>query len=252
VVQPTDGAPIEVAGTPDPPFPGVRLFPTAASGPAPCAEPPDGIVAATVSFQGDRKAKVVALTFDDGYDAANTAKILSILTASHVNATFFPVGRAVDREPTVWRSIAAAGFPIGDHTYDHAHLRGRCFDAQRADIERQADVCEDVLGARPVALMRPPYGEFDPVTRLAAAAAGDTNLVLWDVDTRDWTGVSARTIVARATAGTKGSIVLMHTSAHNTALALPRIIAVYRARGYRFVTVGQLLGVPGPVPFPHS
>ena len=201
---------------------------------------------------GSRTAKVVALTFDDGWDAQNTAKILAILEASRVNATFFPIGRAIEREPAVWRAVVAAGFPIGDHTYDHHHLKGRCYDVQLAEIQRQADASRRVVGERPMLLLRPPYGEYDRTTRIAAGAAGDADVVLWDIDTKDWTGASTRAIVARATRGTNGSIVLMHTFVANTALALPRIIATYQARGYQFVTVGQLLGIRGPVPFPQS
>ena len=98
--------------------------------------------------------------------------------------------------------------------------------------------------------MRPPYGAYDDATQLAAIAAGDRRLVLWDVDAQDWTGISAKAIAKRALAGTKGSIIVMHTSYPNTAKALPQIIAGYRARGFRFVTIGQMIGMDGPVPYP--
>ncbi|HXI45657.1 MAG TPA: hypothetical protein VNH13_05105, partial [Candidatus Acidoferrales bacterium] len=97
---------------------------------------------------------------------------------------------------------------------------------------------------------RPPYGAYDLNTRLAASAAGDPNLVLWDIDTRDWSGVSRFAVARAALAGGNGSIVLMHTFPHATAAALVHIIYGYRQRGYRFVTIGQLLGLGGPVPYP--
>jgi peptidoglycan/xylan/chitin deacetylase (PgdA/CDA1 family) len=193
---------------------------------------------------------VVALTFDDGWNAADTARILRILERSKVNATFFPIGRAILHAPDVWKSIVAAGFPIGDHTYDHLGLKSRCYQAQLAELTRQQSVCRRILGVDPMPFMRPPYGTFDRVTRLAATGAGEGAIVGWDVDTRDWTGLSPTAIAARALAGTNGSIVLMHTFVDNTPRALARIIAGYRARGFQFVTVGQLLGIPGPVPFP--
>jgi peptidoglycan/xylan/chitin deacetylase (PgdA/CDA1 family) len=67
--------------------------------------------------------------------------------------------------------------------------------------------------------------------------------VLWDVDSRDWTGIPALTIAGRAEAGTTSSIVLMHSGPAQTPLALPAIIEWYRARGYGFVTIPELLGV---------
>ena len=75
---------------------------------------------------------------------------------------------------------------------------------------------------------------------------GYPTLVMWDVDTRDWSGISASRIVARAVRGTRGSIILMHAGPRNTTRALGAIIRNYRARGYAFVTVPELLGIPWP------
>ena len=79
--------------------------------------------------------------------------------------------------------------------------------------------------------------------------AGFSYVVLWDVDTLDWTGIGQSTLATRALAGTSGSIVLMHTTPTNTTDALPRIVTEYRKRGFTFVTVQQLLDIPGPAPF---
>ena len=75
-------------------------------------------------------------------------------------------------------------------------------------------------------------------------------VVLWGVDTRDWQGASVASIRRVALSGNKGSIVLMHTFPEATAAALPAIIKGYKKRGFTFVTIGQLLGVDGAVPFP--
>ena len=71
---------------------------------------------------------------------------------------------------------------------------------------------------------------------------------MWDVDTRDWTGRRPRTVYRSTLDATRGSIILMHTDKANTVKALPRIIDTLRKRGYTLVTVGQLIGLPGPVP----
>jgi len=250
VPSPTGGIAGVSAGPAQAPDPSASPGPADTPAPPPACDPaPAGLTAAPVMSHGSRSRKVVALTFDDGYNPTNTLRILDVLRKYRVNATFFVTGRAVELFPAVWREVAGAGFPIGDHTYDHHDLKGLCFHAQLRELTRQADVLRDALGTGPVALMRPPYGARDRVTTLAAAAAGDEAIVTWDVDTRDWSGIGATAIARRALAGGKGSIVLMHTLYWTTASALPRIIAGYRARGFTFVTVGELLGVPGPVPF---
>jgi peptidoglycan/xylan/chitin deacetylase (PgdA/CDA1 family) len=206
-------------------------------------------VPAVVAFRGPRTEKRIALTFDDGTNPGTVAEILRILKRLRVNATFFPTGRSVERFPDLWQRVARAGFPIGNHTYSHRSLAGQCWEAQLAELQRSRRVL-DALGLPRFAVMRPPYEEFDTGTLLATRAAGESHVVLWDVDTFDWTGVSARTVATRALAGRSGSIVLMHTSSASTAAALRRIVRGYRHRGFEFVTVGTLLGIPGPVPFP--
>jgi len=247
----TTGAPGPAATTPpgDPASSASSIEPAIVrASPSGCHAPPY-IKPATVVHHGSRDAKVVALTFDDGYNAENTAKILGILVKAKVNATFMPIGRAIRSEPATWKAVAAAGFPIGDHTYDHPDLAGMCFAAQVTQLLRQQSLLRS-LGIDPLPLMRPPGGNFDWLTKRAATDTGNADVVLWDIDTRDWSGISARSIISRALAGTNGSIVLMHTMPDNTVRALPKIIAGYKARGFRFVTLGQLLGVPGAIPFP--
>jgi peptidoglycan-N-acetylglucosamine deacetylase len=244
---PTSGIAAGPGAAPDP-----TADPVASDAPLakPACDPPaPGVSATRVLSHGSRDRKLVALTFDDGYNPSNTLRILGILRQAHVNATFFVTGRAVQLFPGVWREVSAAGYPIGDHTYDHQVLKGLCFGAQLLELSRQADAVRAVLGHDPVALMRPPYGSRDATTALAATAAGDAAVVLWDVDTQDWSGLGATAVARRALSGGKGSIVLMHTLYRTTAAALPGIIAGYRARGFQFVTVGELVGVPGPVPF---
>jgi peptidoglycan/xylan/chitin deacetylase (PgdA/CDA1 family) len=215
-----------------------------------CREGPSWIDPATVAYHGPRDEKVVALTFDDGWGGRTLRKLFRVLKDKHVNATFFPVGQAVRHDPTTWRRIAKADFPIADHTYDHATLKGQCFAEQRIELARARATYTKLLGVTPLPVMRPPGGMFDDATLAAGTSAGEPTIVLWDVDTSDWTGIGTRQVRARALAGGKGSIVVMHTSSMATVRALPRIIHRYRERGYELVTIGQLLGIDGSVPYP--
>jgi len=215
-----------------------------------CRHGPRTLGPAEAAYHGDRDTKVVALTFDDGWGRRSTRMILRTLQDKRVNATFFPVGQAVRHDPDTWRRVAAAGFPIADHTYDHATLEGGCFWSQRIELSRAGSTIRKVLGITPLPVMRPPGGFFDDATLSAAGAVGEQTLVMWDVDTHDWTGIGTRQVRRNALAGTKGSIIVLHTSSLATARALPDIVRGYRKRGFEFVTIGQLLGIDGAVPYP--
>jgi peptidoglycan/xylan/chitin deacetylase (PgdA/CDA1 family) len=214
-----------------------------------CPPPPADVTPAPVVAHGDRRQKIVALTFDDGFDPENTRRILGILKRYHVNATFFPTGRAVLQAPEVWREVAAAGFPIGDHSYSHPTMSDLCYAAQLSELKRQARAVRTAVGIRVQPYMRPPYEAWNRTTRIATRAAGQRAVVIWNIDTKDWAGSTVGTIRRRALHGDNGAIVLMHTQVENTALALPDIIRGFRARGFRFVTIGQVLGIDGPVPY---
>jgi peptidoglycan/xylan/chitin deacetylase (PgdA/CDA1 family) len=238
---------------PSPPPSGAPVITTAPPPPrheaAGCRRPPSNIRQAPVLSHGDQHEKVVALTFDDGFDATNTTKILGILKRYHVNATFFPTGRAVLQAPELWRDIAAAGFPIADHTFSHPTMSDLCYGAQLTELKRQARAVHAAVGIRVQPYMRPPYEAWNRTTRIATTAAGQLAVVIWNIDTRDWAGSTVKTITRRALHGDSGAIVLMHTTVGDTAIALPDIIRGYRTRGFRFVTIGQMLGIEGPVPY---
>jgi peptidoglycan/xylan/chitin deacetylase (PgdA/CDA1 family) len=217
--------------------------PSMGPGASPAGTPKTGIGAqAKPVYNGSRANRVVALTFDDGYNPVALRQILAILKREHITATFFPYGWAVDKDPAGWHMVVAAGYPIGNHTLTHAILTSKTPDEVTTELTRGRRTIDLYSGGKSVNLMRPPGGAFNAPTARAIAKAGYSMIVLWDVDTFDWQGPSADTIYQRAIKGTNGSIVLMHSGPLNTPKALPRIIASYRARGFQFVTVPQLLG----------
>lgn len=235
-IGPTTGSP-----APTPALVVARPTPSPSTGTAtPSPQTATGGAAKAV-YNGSRAKKVVALTFDDGYNPVALRQILAILKREKVVATFFPYGWAVHQDVEGWHMVVAAGYPIGNHTLSHANLASLTPDQVTDQLVRGRRTIDLYSGGTSVPLMRPPGGAFNAVTARAIAKAGYRTIVMWDVDTFDWKGPSAATILARATKGTNGSIVLMHSGPLNTPKALAAIIANYRARGFTFVTVPQLL-----------
>ncbi len=201
---------------------------------------------ARIVSNGSRSQPVVALTFDDGDSAAATSSILQTLRAAHVAATFFPFADAMKAAPAVWHRVADAGYPIGNHSVSHPDLTKLSDSALRYQVQGATSIITAMSGRAPINVLRPPYGAWNSRVAAAAAAGGYPTLMLWDVDPRDWSGIAASTIVQRVLGAARdGSVILLHAGPYHTPEALPAIIAGLRSRGFRFVTIPQLIGSVG-------
>jgi peptidoglycan/xylan/chitin deacetylase (PgdA/CDA1 family) len=195
----------------------------------------------SVISRGSRSHRWIALTFDDGWDAARCRSIEHTLLEKHVTATWFPNAVYVRNAPTLWRSIASH-FPIGNHTRSHPDLTTLSTKAVRNQIRSDEKIVESITGHQMIKVFRPPYGAYNHTVLRVAAGLGYRDLVLWNVDDRDTQGASASQALAYAERGGRGSIVLMHCGPQITPGILPAVIDYYRSRGYRFVTIPTLLG----------
>ena len=189
---------------------------------------------------------LVALTFDDGPHPERTPKLLAVLRAINVPATFFLSAERAVEHPGVGRALARAGMEIGNRSLTHVSLAGRSLSEQAHQVVQGARVIAEIAGCA-VALFRPPYGDFDERTLEVVAAAGQT-MVLWNVDPHEWTGIDWIETVTRVIADAEApAIVLMHDSSRATIAAVPRIVAAYRRAGFRFVRASEIrLAAPAP------
>jgi peptidoglycan/xylan/chitin deacetylase (PgdA/CDA1 family) len=190
-------------------------------------------------------ARVVALTFDDGPWPGNTEKILDILAREHVHATFFLLGRQAGRLPSMARRELADGHMLGTHSYGHKSFKTLSPKGVRKQIARGEKAVKKATGVD-TRWMRPPYGAMNGMSWKQAHALKQ-RVVLWDVDSRDWTKPGAKKIARNVVSHTRpGSIILMHDgggSRGQTIAALPIIIRELRDKGYRFATVDDLVSM---------
>jgi peptidoglycan-N-acetylglucosamine deacetylase len=195
---------------------------------------------APVIMRGDEFQKEIAFTFDDGPHAAYTPDLIEILQQYHIPATMFLVGTQAERYPYLVREEEAAGLTIGNHTYHHFSLTKIPSTYIGAEIEGCGDVIKGITGKTPN-LFRPPGGDYTPLVARMASKLGYTT-VLWTVDPGDFSKPSASVILARTLAKVSdGSILLFHDGIPQTMEALPLIIDYLRTKGYRIVSVEQLL-----------
>lgn len=184
----------------------------------------------------------VALTFDDG-PGPYTSQFVSVLKQYHVPATFFEVGLAESDFHAGTSLIVQAGFPIGDHTFNHYAMSHLSAAEQQSQLNEQI-AATSRYGVPYPRLFRPPYGLWDQTT-LGILKQMHMLMVLWTVDTNDYRLPGTDAIVNTVVSGARpGAIILMHDAGGNraeTLAAVPIIIKELRAKGYTMVTVPKLL-----------
>jgi peptidoglycan/xylan/chitin deacetylase (PgdA/CDA1 family) len=200
-----------------------------------------------------KRGREIALTFDDG-PGPYTLDVVRTLHRLRTPGTFFQVG-TTEHYFTAAEAAELRDplFAIGDHTQRHRRLDHLALADQRAEIDEQAAVLR-AAGVTQPTLFRPPYGAYDAATLALLRERGMT-MVMWSVDSEDYLRPGADAIVANVlTAAKPGAIVLLHDAGGDrsqTIEALPRIVAGLRERGYRLVTVPQLLrDAPPPLKQP--
>jgi peptidoglycan-N-acetylglucosamine deacetylase len=189
--------------------------------------------------RGDPSRKTLALTFDDGPHPAFTPRLLEALRQLDVPATFFVVGKMVDRAPDLVRQEAWNGHEVANHTYSHVRLPTVPARLAEAELVRGADAIRRALGST-TRLYRPPGGEYDADVIAVTRRLGDV-MVLWTDDPADFANPGAARIEARVLRKiANGGILLLHDGIQQTLDILPDLVTRLKAKGFRFVTCSQM------------
>src|SRR2546422_9755403 len=183
----------------------------------------------------------IALTFDDGPSATLTPKLLDLLAAHHIKATFFVIGENVAEHPEIVARAAREGHEIGNHSWSHPNLAKMSDDNVRSQLRRTDDAIRGATGNRPT-LLRPPYGSITAREKRWIHDEFGYGIILWDVDPNDWKRPGPAVVRARILKETRpGSIVLSHDIHPGTIEAMPSTFDELEAKGFKFVTVSELI-----------
>jgi peptidoglycan-N-acetylglucosamine deacetylase len=186
---------------------------------------------------GPRGRKRIAIGFDDG-PSAYTQQILRVLRRFDSHATFFEIGQEVPGRAQVMKKVLRQGNEIGNHSLHHE------VNPSSGSLHETNRLIRRATGFRPCDF-RPPDGAVNSGL-ISRAHAQHMVTVNWEVDPRDWASPGSSAIASNVISNAhNGSIVVMHDGGGNrseTVAALPAILSHFRHRGYRFVTVAELLG----------
>lgn len=184
----------------------------------------------------DPNKPMVALTFDDGPNKY-TEQLLDALKEYNCSATFFVLGSMVEKFPQALQRMVLEGNEIGNHTMDHRQLTKLSEKEIIKEVEDTQQAIESIVHIYPK-LVRPPYGsKNDTVSRIL-----DYDLILWDLDTRDWASKDTQKIIEVTLNNVRDKdIILMHDIYPTSVQAAIELIPLLQERGYQLVTVSELL-----------
>lgn len=188
----------------------------------------------------------IAMTFDDGPSAELTPKLLDALKQRGIKATFFMVGQCVAQNPDIVRRMVDEGHEVANHSWNHPALTKLGPDGVKRQLSDTSDMIFRACGVRPV-VMRPPYGATNATLNKRINDEYGMKVVLWSVDPLDWKYRNADRVYNSITqAAQPGSIILAHDIHASTVAAMPRVFDTLLAKGYKFVTVSELIAMNRP------
>ncbi len=189
--------------------------------------------------------KAVALTFDDGPDPATTPAVLAALAKHDVKATFFVLGQRAEANPKLLKEISSAGHELGNHSYSHKDFNKLTGSEIRSEIVRTNEIIEKLSGQKTI-LFRPPGGYLsNEMIRITQEEKVKVAYWSWETDSKDWRSSNSQHIVDYVTNHVApGQIIILHDGGKNgliTARAVDLMISRIEKKGYRFMTMGELM-----------
>lgn len=186
------------------------------------------------------KLKEIALTFDDG-PSEFTPKFLDLLKEHDIKATFFCIGKQIEKYPETFRRMIAEGHTIGNHTYSHS---GRTGFLSASRMTEEIERCDEVMlktGNITTDLYRPPFGVTNPHIALAIEKTGKKSIG-WNIRSLDTITEDEEKIYRKITKGLhKGSIILLHDTSEKTYRVLTNLLVFLEKEKYSTFTVDEIV-----------
>lgn len=190
---------------------------------------------------GNAEEKVVYLTFDEGYEAGYTDKILEVLKANNVKATFFVTAHYVNSRPELVKQMIEEGHIVGNHTVNHKSMPTLSEEQIKTEVMNLHTAVYEKFGYE-MKYIRPPKGEFSEKTLQETGKLGYTT-VLWSLAYDDWDENHQK---GKEYAKTKiienihpGAIILLHGNSKDNANVLDFCIKEIRNMGYEFKSLDE-------------
>lgn len=192
-------------------------------------------------YMGNKEQKLVYLTFDLGYEAGYTPKILEVLKQNEVKGTFFITAHYVNTQPDLVKQMIDEGHIVGNHTVNHKSMPSCSLDTIKKEVMDLHSAIYEKFGYE-MKFIRPPKGEYSERTVAYTNTLGYTS-VMWSFGYDDWDEKKQ----GREEYGKKkildnvhnGEIMLLHATSKDNANILEDVIKEIKNMGYEFRNIDQ-------------
>ena len=192
---------------------------------------------------GSKNHKFVYLTFDQGYEAGYTAKILDVLKENNVSATFFITGHYLNSQPELVKRMIDEGHIIGNHTVNHPSMPDVDDNKLKEEITKLHTAVYEKFGYE-MKYLRPPKGEYSQRTLALTKSLGYTT-VMWSFAYDDWDeNKQGREAYAKEKILSNlhnGEVILLHATSKDNCNILDEVIKEIKAQGYEFKTLDEFI-----------
>ena len=186
----------------------------------------------------DTRKPMVALTYDDGPHFGITDEILKVLDEYDSVATFFVVGERIEKNADILKEAIRLNCELGHHTYTHEDMSKLSETELKQQLKKTQQILNETVDQNYVLkLARPTFGN----TSAALQTYMEYPLILWSIDTRDWSHKNAEKSVSEVLMHVQdGDIILMHDDYKATLEATRILVPELIERGYQLVSVSEL------------
>ena len=192
-------------------------------------------------YMGNKEKKIVYLTFDLGYEAGYTSKILEILKNNNVKATFFITAHYVNTQPDLVKQMIDEGHIVGNHTVNHKSMPSCSSETINKEVMNLHSAISEKFGYE-MKFIRPPKGEYSERTVAYTNTLG-YKTVMWSFAYEDWNEnkqpeeqSAKKKIIDNVH---NGEIMLLHGNSKTNTNILGDIIKEIKNMGYKFKSLDE-------------
>ncbi len=196
-----------------------------------------------LNFNAQVKQNAIAITFDDGPHPEYTPQILAILQQYNAKATFFCIGKEIEKHPELFKKMVEDGHVVGNHSFSHSNHFGFFTSSKVIDELNQTKKLINKIIRKNCTLFRPPFGVTNPAIKKAIRQT-NSHVIGWNKRSLDTKIKDPEKIYHRITKGLKaGDVILLHDTNERAVSVLEQLLLFLQKNQLETITIDKLFEI---------